>query len=493
MINIKKNMKSKDFGCLLIAILSNKSIYPLIDEEYEKNKKEYDELILKSDFFEHDRYKIIPEDMKEYSMKLTAIFLSKNGNDFVRKILKSGWPGLYDYIKNTDCVVYEDIKQIKDYGLDDLTKGYTIFIIKQMMEMFNKEMTHTKDESKREIDSYNNRLSVAWAITIKENFLKLFDKIYQSSRVKFNEDNALQQRIRLEKNKIFWDGLLFLMSYYAIDLWDVRQNFKISEEDKELIVSYLNASELTIYDITNSVQEKENMFDYIIISRIFKVMANKYRALDSKYLKLYKSSIKKDFELEELKTQIYCLKEQIKRLECENEQLKENVKIVSLDKVREKEKEIIDIKKQYNEIIKEKDKMIEENNEEIQLLKMTVEDLLDESHYVNEEQITNDALTGIRGVIIGGTPQWQQHMRKIVPHFKFVGTEQLNYDTKILENADKIYFNTAYNSHAMFYKTMNAVRKNKTEIVFINSNSVTAGFKMFGQKSGQYTGEHLVS
>jgi hypothetical protein len=31
-------------------------------------------------------------------------------------------------------------------------------------------------------------------------------------------------------------------------------------------------------------------------------------------------------------------------------------------------------------------------------------------------QITNDALTGTRGVIIGGTPQWQQHMRKIVPH-----------------------------------------------------------------------------
>jgi len=80
-----------------------------------------------------------------------------------------------------------------------------------------------------------------------------------------------------------------------------------------------------------------------------------------------------------------------------------------------------------------------------------------------------------------------------VPHFKFVGTEQLNYDTKILENVDKIYFNTAYNSHAMFYKTMNAVRKNKIEIVFINSNSITAGFKMFGQKSGQCTGEHLVS
>ena len=84
-------------------------------------------------------------------------------------------------------------------------------------------------------------------------------------------------------------------------------------------------------------------------------------------------------------------------------------------------------------------------------------------------------------------------MRKIVPHFKFIGVEQLNYDTKILENADKIYFNTAYNSHAMFYKTINAVRKNKIEIVFINSNSITAGFRMVGQKNGQYIGEHLVS
>lgn len=59
MINTKKNVMSKDYGCLLIAILSNKSLYPLIDEEYENNKREYDELILNSDFFEHDRYKII--------------------------------------------------------------------------------------------------------------------------------------------------------------------------------------------------------------------------------------------------------------------------------------------------------------------------------------------------------------------------------------------------------------------------------------------------
>ena len=125
-------------------------------------------MILKSDFFEHDKYKIIPEDIKELSAKLTGIFLSKDGNNFLRKILKVGWPRLYDYFKNNDCVVYEYIKQINDYGLDDLSSGYTIFIIKLMADMFNKEIIHLKEESELEIEAYNARLSVPLE-SIKKN------------------------------------------------------------------------------------------------------------------------------------------------------------------------------------------------------------------------------------------------------------------------------------------------------------------------------------
>jgi len=308
---------SKDYGCLLIAILSNKSLYPLIDEEYENNKKEYDELILNSDFFNNNRHKIIPEDMKEYSIKLTGIFLSKNGNNFMRKILKLGWPRLYDYVKNTDCVVYEEIKQIKDYGLDNLSKGYTIYIIKQMLDMFNKDVTHKEDESKREINAYNKRLSLAWNIMIKEKLFQSLNEEFQLVLDEVGRDNTLQKRINLDKNSNFCKGLLYLMSYYSIDLWDFGQSYKIEEKDRELLASYLDASALSIDDILNNVSEKENMFDYIIFSRMFQVLINKYNALDSTYVRLYKNSIEKDIELEKFATQIYCLKEQVEKLERE--------------------------------------------------------------------------------------------------------------------------------------------------------------------------------
>ena len=226
MINAKKNVKAKDYGCLLIAILSNKSVYPLIEEEYEKNKKEYDKLILKSDFFEHDKYKIIPEDIKELSAKLTGIFLSKDGNNFLRKILKVGWPRLYDYFKNNDCVVYEYIKQINDYGLDDLSSGYTIFIIKLMADMFNKEIIHLKEESELEIEAYNARLSVPLESIKKEKSLKKFDREFRLVVEKINKDRSLKNRIRLDKSGNLCKGLLFndLLFYRFMGFWTGLQS-----------------------------------------------------------------------------------------------------------------------------------------------------------------------------------------------------------------------------------------------------------------------------
>jgi hypothetical protein len=492
MINTKKMVKDRDYGCFLIALLSNSNIHPLINEEYNKNRMKYDELILKHKLSQEDYCKRVPEDIIDLGLKLTGIFLSSCGNEFLIKILKSGWPNLYNYIKTSKEIIYEEIKEINDYGLDRLDEDYSIIIIKVISDIFNKKLGYINDNSKEEIERYNKRLGFAGGIN-KKQICEELEKDFQlaSQNVKYTE--MLTPQVNAIINNHLLRGITFLFYFYSIDLTDFVQYYDIIESDKELIAAYLLATKTALPDIINNDLKREEMANFIIISRFFQNLMEKYRALHKKYLKFYEKSIKTDIEFEKLKEDNLYLKEQIEKLECENKQLKEKLKIVSLDTIREKEKEIINIKKQYDEIIKEKDKLIEENKEEIQLLKMTIENLIDESRYVNEEQITNDALTGTRGVIIGGTPQWQQHMRKIVPHFKFIEVEQLNYDTKILENADKIYFNTAYNSHAMFYKTINAVRKNKIEIVFINNNSITAGFKMFGQKNGQYKGEHLVS
>jgi hypothetical protein len=129
---------------------------------------------------------------------------------------------------------------------------------------------------------------------------------------------------------------------------------------------------------------------------------------------------------------------------------------------------------------------IERYKEENEALKTVIEDLLQGNHYANEEQIINDIPKVTKGVIIGGSPQWQQNMKSIVPHYKFIEANELNYDTKILENAERIYFNTAYCSHALFYKTINIVRKKKLDILFINNNSVKAGIRIFAQNNNRF-------
>lgn len=99
MINTKKMVKDRDYGCFLIALLSNSNIHPLINEEYNKNRMKYDELILKHKLSQEDYCKRVPEDIIDLGLKLTGIFLSSCGNEFLIKILKSGWPNLYNYIK----------------------------------------------------------------------------------------------------------------------------------------------------------------------------------------------------------------------------------------------------------------------------------------------------------------------------------------------------------------------------------------------------------
>ena len=491
---VSEIINSNEYPIVIVSILKNTKVYNLIDKEYSKNKINYDEVILRSKIFKNKKFNIIPESMIDYGIKLTGILLSKNGERFFREILQEGWPQLDSYISGCNEIIYEDVAKIKEYKAEPF-EMYSFYIVFLLGRLHNKRVSFKTNEG----NGFRVEFS-KWYISIMDDDIDIyeFNKVaeHECTRIlkQLNKEKILKKRFTLDKNKNMFIALSYLLQAYNInlndELGDCLTSMNLNDEDKELLNIYAVGSQCLFNNFLDDDVKKREMMDFVISARFLHGMIKKYRTLYKAYIELYKNNL---IDGVNLNNKIGQQERTNEKLVLENQQLKEELAKVKADNGKCEKQELIETKGKYEPIIQDMNEMVEGCKDENEFLKTIIENLLDESRYVDEEQITTDALTGTRGVIIGGAPQWQQHMRKVVPHFKFIETEQLNYDTKILENADKIYFNTAYTSHALFYKTINAARKNKIKVIFLNSNSVTAGFRMLGQNSSQFTGEHLVS
>lgn len=491
---VSEIINSNDYPIIIVSILKNTKIYNLIDKEYSKNKINYDEVILRSKIFKNKKFNIIPESMINYGIKLTGILLSKNGECFFRKMLQEGWPQLYSYISGCNEIIYEDVAKIKEYKVEPF-EMYSFYIVILLGVLHNKRISYKTKGGK----SFGVEFA-KWHFSIADDDIDIhkINKVaeHECTRVlkQLNKGKILKKRFAVDKNKNMFIALTGLLQAYDIsfndELGDYFASMNLNDEDKELLNIYAISSKCLLDKILDNDVKKREMMDFVISARFLQGMIKKYRVLYKAYIELYKNHLIGGINLN---NKIEQQERTNEKLVLENQQLKEELAKVKADKGKYEKQELIETKKKYEPIIQDMNEIVEECKGENEFLKTVIESLLDESRYVDEEQITTDALTGIRGIIIGGTPQWQQHMRKVVPHFKFIEAEQLNYDTKILENSDKIYFNTAYNSHALFHKTINVARKNQIKVIFLNSNSVTTGFRMLEQNSSQFTDEHLVS
>ncbi|TCU79339.1 hypothetical protein EV204_101318 [Tissierella praeacuta] len=491
---VSEIINSNDYPVIIVSILKNTKVYNLIDKEYSKNKINYDEVILRSKILKNKRFNMIPESMINYGIKLTGILLSKNGECFFRKILQEGWPQLYSYIRDCNEIIYEDVTKIKEYEAEFLGM-HSFYIVILLGMLHDKQVSYKTNEGK----SFGVEF-VKWHFSITDDDIDIhkFNKVaeHKCTRVlkQLNKEKILEKRFTVDKNKNMFVTLAGLLQAYDIsfndELGDYFTSMNLNDEDKELLNIYAVSSKCLLDNFLDNDVKKREMMDFVISARFLQGMIKKYQILYKAYIELYKNNLIDGINLN---NKIEQQERTNEKLVLENQQLKEELGKVKADKRKYEKQELIESERKYKSIIQDMNEMVEECKGENEFLKTMIESLLDESRYIDEEQITTDALIGTRGVIIGGTPQWQQHMRKVVPHFKFIEAEQLNYDTKILENADKIYLNTAYNSHALFYKTINVARKNQIKVVLLNSNSVTTGFRMLGQNSSQFTGEHLVS
>jgi len=65
---------------------------------------------------------------------------------------------------------------------------------------------------------------------------------------------------------------------------------------------------------------------------------------------------------------------------------------------------------------------------------------------------------GVRGLIAGGHERWQQRMKHLLPHFAFIHTDALNFDSSLFSNIDAVFVHSGYISHAFYNRVISSLR-----------------------------------
>ena len=76
----------------------------------------------------------------------------------------------------------------------------------------------------------------------------------------------------------------------------------------------------------------------------------------------------------------------------------------------------------------------------------------------------------MKGLIIGGHENWQRKMKELLPGFKFILPDALNFDVSILEGVEGIFVYTNYLNHGLYYKLINEVRKKDRPLYYLSYN-----------------------
>lgn len=84
-------------------------------------------------------------------------------------------------------------------------------------------------------------------------------------------------------------------------------------------------------------------------------------------------------------------------------------------------------------------------------------------------------LDGLKGVVIGGFPGWQNKVKDKLRSWQFVSAGVNTLDKDLLRNADVVVFNTRCLNHDLYYKAMDIVRNGHAQIGYINNDNVSRG------------------
>jgi len=481
---------------LLEAFGENRRLYRDIDLLYAKDKYTYYKTAKLSPLYNHP---IICEGnilRQEYGRKMLGILLSCTTNnpaliEDVFNLIKKGWPYIYrlvekemdksdtidvfniiskaysreDYLSLPDDVICSIVTVIlfltANFGKKIAPKGEEV-----IANIYASRLSFYSSEAKERLSYKNITPEIRRKIdTLKKDIFKKTGVIKNFRDINPSKDEQIN---RLN------DGfaLVFDTEYLsAPSLFDV-QTFQDKDIDEILTAYFISHRNL---NATKAVK-------FLTAGMYIKYLLKSYKEAKEHYFKYNRETMFVTLELHE--KEIASLREKNTHL---NERVQKQMETIDALK---KDLEV-EYSKARNEFIKKIQELEKENEQLKAELEADKNELvaLRELAFSLEQEPQPESETGLffddvcRAVnlpsvlIVGGHPAWQKQIKDKLPDATFVSADMLGFDPNTLGDVWLVVFNTAYLNHAMYYKIINFVRKNKIKVCYVAGQNIKANIE----------------
>ena len=479
----------------LIALGSNKNLHNEIDRVYTSNKLEFYDAYRNSSYKNNRLFYSFPTAYTERMIKVTGIYCwcsEKQQDEVILKLIKVGYRKVWNFYSNHKVVdlddfrsqIFNSIQKFNKTTEQEFESPESILFFLCYNSGITCELGSDGDFIRKKFLSdyeFENGSSVLNELSpqYKEKIKELREVYWLSSKSKYKTLNQLLDSIQIKviKESKFHDdksNRIKRIDNYAEIFFNRFRVFGINAdvltEGLTLTLDDFDQFSEAFYREQSDGSLKEEECDFFIIACLYiKALVVEYENTR----KIYLSSAKEDNYLDtlKLKTEIEAkaelfhkekanFKSEIARLEDsalnyqndairwqrEATRIQQELNQADLDK-----KELLALRK----YIFEQQTLSEDSNDDLDDYSRALE-LLRNHNYV----------------IAGGHPNLVKGLKEILPNITFLDMDSLHKDLRFLDNQEAVFINTAYLSHAFYYKVMSRMEMNKTKLFYFSSSSV---------------------
>lgn len=453
--------------------LSNKSfIYKDIDNLYKQRKEEYYVCGKISEFYDCVMAKECSLIVEEYFKKCIGIFeySEKYGEDDkeldeeIRKLFRKGYRKVYLYFKNFSKEDEIDMKKFfsdffknrLDLINDDEINSSAVaavFFTMGYKNIVNMEFIHAslftqwrfyQGEKRLTLEGTEKRYEIEVTSYLKKVPKTIFNEILMAKETKYH-------------------GYEFLFDLEKLSLSIFSELSFNTDDIKKMILSYICTK--------NNYQFDEPFEDYIHHTLFLLGMCKAYKKAKEIYFANNKETMY--IELGTIKRELEDCKSLLRIEKAKNDSLIRQQKEADQSLMEENE-----ILRRENQRLKaEIEKMQNDSKEVIALREYVFKENNDIGIDDNGKDVDLSILNNLKGIIIGGHPNWQNKLKIMLPEWKFISTEISSINPALIKGTAIVIINTTYFKHSLYYGLINLIRNEDIALGYISSTNAELALK----------------